>query len=140
MLVLSHEEAEPPRGSETILVVEDDKALREITVKLLQNGGYRVVEAKDAKDALGIMAVSQPEIDLLLTDVVMPGTSGVELARQAREGHPKLRSLFMSGYSGDLVGRQGVLTEASFLEKPFGKRSLLTKVYAALHGDSTKLQ
>jgi two-component system cell cycle sensor histidine kinase/response regulator CckA len=140
-LVLSHEEAEPPRGSETILVVEDDKTLREITVKLLQDGGYRVVEAKDAEDALRIMAASQPEIDLLLTDVIMPDKSGPELARQARETHPKLRSMFMSGYTGDLVGRQGVvIDEASFLEKPFTRRSLLVKVYAALHSESARQQ
>ena len=86
-----------------------------------------------------MMADYRPTIDLLLTDVIMPETSGVELARQAREGHPTIRLLFVSGYSGDLVGRHGVLTqETSFLEKPFTKRSLLTKVYAALHGDSTK--
>jgi two-component system cell cycle sensor histidine kinase/response regulator CckA len=133
-LVLSREVAEPPRGSETILVVEDDKTLREITVKLLQDGGYRVVEARDAEEALAIMAASQPEVDLLLTDVIMPDKSGAELARQAKESHPNLRSMFMSGYSGDLVGRQGVLMEeASFLEKPFTRRSLLVKVYAALH-------
>jgi two-component system cell cycle sensor histidine kinase/response regulator CckA len=140
-LVLSHEVAEPPRGSETILVVEDDKTLRKLTVKLLQDGGYRVVEAKDAEDALGIIAASQPEIDLLLTDVVMLGTSGVELVRRAKEGHPKLRSLFMSGYTGDLVGRQGVLIdEASFLEKPFTRRSLLVKVHAALHSEFARPQ
>ena len=140
-LVLSHEVAEPPRGSETILVVEDDKTLREITVKLLQDGGYRVVEAKDAEDALAIMAASQPEIDLLLTDVIMPDKSGPELARQAKGSHPKLRSMFMSGYSGDLVGRQGVMIEeASFLEKPFTRRSLLVKVYAALHSESARRQ
>ena len=140
-LVLSHEVAEPPRGSETILVVEDDKTLREITVKLLQDGGYRVVEAKDAEDALAIMAASQPEIDLLLTDVIMPDKSGPELARQAKGNHPKLRSMFMSGYSGDLVGRQGVMIEeASFLEKPFTRRSLLVKVYAALHSESARRQ
>jgi two-component system, cell cycle sensor histidine kinase and response regulator CckA len=140
-LVLSREIAEPPRGSETILVVEDDKTLREITVKLLQDGGYRVVEAKDAEDALAIIAASQPEVDLLLTDVIMPDKSGAELARQAKESHPNLRSMFMSGYTGDLVGRQGVLIEeASFLEKPFTKRSLLVKVYAALHSVSARQQ
>jgi len=133
-LVLSHEEAEPPRGSGTILVVEDDETLRELTVKLLEDGGYRVVDARDAEGALRIMAASEPEIDLLLTDVIMPGTSGPELVRLAKEGHPKLRSLFVSGYSGHLVGKQGVLLqESSFLEKPFTKRALLTKVYATLH-------
>jgi two-component system, cell cycle sensor histidine kinase and response regulator CckA len=138
-LVLSHEVAEPPRGSATILVVEDDKKLREITVKLLQDGGYRVVEAKDAEDALTILAASQPGIDLLLTDVIMPAKSGAELARQAKESHPNLRSMFMSGYTGDLVGRQGVLMEeASFLEKPFTRRSLLAKVYSVLHSQPAK--
>jgi len=100
-----------------------------------------VVEAKDAEDALAIMAASQPEIDLLLTDVIMPDKSGPELARQAKGNHPKLRSMFMSGYSGDLVGRQGVMIEeASFLEKPFTRRSLLVKVYAALHSESARRQ
>jgi PAS domain S-box-containing protein len=140
-LVLSHDVAEPPRGSETILVVEDDKTLREITAKLLQDGGYRVVEAKDVEDALTILAASQPEIDLLLTDVIMPDKSGAELARQAKISHPNLRSMFMSGYTGDLVGRQGVLMEeSSFLEKPFTRRSLLVKVYAALHSESARHQ
>jgi two-component system cell cycle sensor histidine kinase/response regulator CckA len=140
-LVLPHEVAEPSQGSETILVVEDDATLREITVKLLQDGGYRVVEAKDAEDALTILAASQPEIDLLLTDVIMPDKSGAELARQAKGFHPNLRSMFMSGYTGDLVGRQGVLMEeASFLEKPFTRRSLLAKVYAVLHAESARQQ
>ncbi len=131
-------EEEPPRGSETILVVEDDKTLRELAVKLLLDGGYRVVEASDAEHALKIVVASEPEIDLLLTDVVMLGMSGVELVKQAEAGHPKLRSLFMSGYAGGLVGRQGVqIQENSFLEKPFSRRSLLTKVHAVLHRAST---
>jgi YesN/AraC family two-component response regulator len=100
-----------------------------------------VLEAKDPEDALRILAASEPEIDLLLTDVVMPGTSGTELARQGQQGHPNLRSLFMSGYAGDLVGRQGVLMqEDSFLEKPFTRRSLLTKVYSVLHRESARQQ
>jgi two-component system, cell cycle sensor histidine kinase and response regulator CckA len=135
------EEDEPPRGSETILVVEDDNILREITAKLLQDAGYRVVDAKDAEDALKIVAASPAEIDLLLTDVIMPGSSGVDLAKLAAGGHPKLRLLFMSGYTGDLVGRQGVLLQQdSFLEKPFTKRSLLAKVYSVLHDESATRQ
>jgi PAS domain S-box-containing protein len=133
-LVLPHEEADPPLGSETILVVEDDTTLRRLAAKLLQDGGYHVLEAKDADDALGIMADRESEIDLLLTDVVLPGSNGAELAKQAKASRPQLRSLFMSGYTGDLVGRQGVPMEQShFLEKPFTKRSLLTKVYSVLH-------
>jgi PAS domain S-box-containing protein len=131
--VLSREKGEIPRGSETILVVEDDKNLREITVKLLEDGGYRVVGAKDSDDALAIVAASQPEIDLLLTDVIMPAMSGPELVKRAGEGHPNLRVLFMSGYTGDLVTRHGAaIQENSFLEKPFTKRSLLKKVGAIL--------
>jgi CheY-like chemotaxis protein len=136
-LRLPSEEAEVPRGSETIMVVEDDEALREVTVRLLQDGGYRVIQAKDAEQALAMMASSRPEVDLLLTDVIMPGASGAELAQQVKEGHPKLRSLFMSGYTNDLVSRHGMsIHEASLLEKPFTKKALLKKVYAALHGEA----
>jgi PAS domain S-box-containing protein len=140
-LVLSKDEAEPRGGSETILVVEDDKDLRKLTVRLLLDAGYRVLEAKDGESALRIMATSGAGIDLLLTDVIMPETSGPELAKQAEEGHPMTRSLFMSGYSGDMIKRHGLLIqEDSFLEKPFTRRSLLTKVYAALHRDAEKQQ
>jgi len=139
VLLLSHEPAEPPRGSETILVVEDDQTLREITVTLLKDGGYRVLEACDSEDALRSMVASQVEIDLVLTDVVMPGKSGPELVKQIRESHPKLRTLFMSGYTGDLVALRGVvMQQASFLEKPFTKRSLLAKVYSVLHDQPAK--
>jgi two-component system cell cycle sensor histidine kinase/response regulator CckA len=136
--LVSPRDAEPPRGTETILVVEDDKALRNLTVKLLQDGGYRVVEAEDAEEALRILEAGTPQIDLLLSDVVMPGKSGVELLEQARVSHPGVRSLFMSGYTGDLVALRGVMKEASFLEKPFTRNSLLMKVYSALHAGSTK--
>jgi two-component system, cell cycle sensor histidine kinase and response regulator CckA len=138
-LVLSKDEAEPRGGSETILVVEDDKILRELTVKLLLDGGYRVIEAKDGEDALRIMGTSEAGIDLLLTDVIMPDKSGPELVKQAEEGHPETHCLFMSGYSGEMAKRHGLLIqEDSFLEKPFTKRSLLKKVYSALHRESEK--
>ncbi len=138
-LLPSQEEAEPPPGSETILLVEDDANLRELTAKLLHDGGYRVVEARDAEAALGIMAASGEEIDLLLTDVILPGKSGAELVREAETSHPKLRALFISGYTGDQIGRHGVLVQKdSFLEKPFTKRSLLAKVYAVLRSESAR--
>ena len=134
-VVAAAEEAAPPQGSETVLVVEDDKNLREVAVTLLQQGGYHVMEARDAVEALRIMKES-PEIDLLLTDVIMPDKSGADLAREATASQPKLRCLYMSGYTDDLVSRQGVrIDEASFLEKPFTKKSLLTKVYTILHGN-----
>jgi len=138
-LMLSLDEAEPRGQAETILVVEDDKALRELTVKLLRDGGYRVIEAKDGEDAVRILATSEAAIDLLLTDVIMPEKSGPELVKQVEKGHPKTRFVFMSGYSNDMVKQQGLsMQEDSFLEKPFTKRSLLRKVYSALHRDTEK--
>ncbi len=138
--VPSHKEAELPRGSETILVVEDDETLRELAVRLLQDAGYQVIEATNAEIALDILQV-KPGIDLLLTDVIMPGKSGVELLGQAKALCPNLRAVFMSGYPGGLVAlRGGLMPEAAFLEKPFNQSSLLTKVYSALHSKSAKLQ
>jgi two-component system, cell cycle sensor histidine kinase and response regulator CckA len=135
----SDEGAETPGGSETILVVEDDETLRQLTVSMLQDAGYRVIQAEDAKTALGILHVSNPAIDLLLTDVIMPGESGVALLEQAKRIHPNLRSLFMSGYPGDLVARRtGLMPEAVFLKKPFTRASLLKKVYSALRCESAK--
>ena len=138
--LVSRKDAEPPRGSETILVVEDDHTLRELTVKLLQDAGYQVLEAENAEGALRTMEAFTAGIDLLLTDVVMPGKSGVELLGQARIAIPNLRSLFMSGYTGDLVALRGVMQEASFLEKPFTRNSLLTKVHSALHTEPSTQQ
>ena len=136
-LGMHREEADPPRGSETILVVEDDKILRGLAVKLLLEGGYRVLEAEDAEHALKTLSDPATEIDLLLTDIVMPGKSGVELLAQANVVRPNLRAVFMSGYANDLMAQHGVLMrEESFLEKPFTKRSLLLKVYSALHRES----
>jgi two-component system, cell cycle sensor histidine kinase and response regulator CckA len=138
-LVFPYDETEPPRGSETILVVEDDRALRELAIRLLRDGGYRVMEARNPQDALGIMEAYKLEIDLLFTDVVMPGQTGVELLAQAKLVHPNLRAVFMSGYPGDLVAlRGGLIPEAAFLEKPFTRRSLLRKVHAALQSQPAK--
>jgi DNA-binding NtrC family response regulator len=138
-LMLSNGVAEPRGGSETILVVEDDDTLRKLTVNLLLDGGYQVMESKGAEEALRIMANLEAEIDLLLTDVVMPDQSGPELVKLVEKKHPKARVMFMSGYSGDMVKRYGLsMQEDSFLEKPFTKRSLLVKVYSALHPESEK--
>jgi two-component system cell cycle sensor histidine kinase/response regulator CckA len=127
-------EAELPGGSEAILVVEDDEPLRDLTVRMLKAVGYSVIEAKNAERALEFVNDAELKIDLLLTDVIMPGKSGVELLEQATLIRPKLRSLFMSGYTGDLVALRGVLVpEAAFLAKPFTRRSLLKKVRSALH-------
>ncbi len=138
--VARHEDAAFPTGSETILIVEDEKLLREVTVTLLKAGGYQVLEAKDAEEALRIMAASPQGVDLLLTDVIMPKKSGAELMAEAKLLYPNLRAVFMSGYTGDMVARHGVMIdEATFLEKPFTKRALLSKISSVLHGKSEDL-
>ncbi len=130
-------DADPPPGSETILIVEDEKLLREVTIQLLQQGGYKVIEAQDVADALKILAASNGSIALLLTDVIMPEQSGAELFAKAKQISPKLRAVFMSGYAGEVVARHGIsVEEAFFLEKPFTKRTLLNKIYSALHSET----
>ena len=123
-------------GTETILLVEDDASVRKVTSSLLSSAGYRVVEASNAEKALEIITSSGQGIDLLLTDLIMFGQSGFDLFEQAKVIRPGLRSLFMSGYTGDLIALQGgLISERAFLPKPFTRISLLKKVYSALHND-----
>ena len=129
-----HEVEELPPGSETILVVDDDDALRKVTASLLSSAGYRIIEANSAEKAMEAITGNGPRVDLLLTDLIMVGKSGLELFEQAKILCPNLRSLFMSGYSGDLVDLQsGLISEGAFLAKPFARVPLLKKVYAVLH-------
>jgi nitrogen-specific signal transduction histidine kinase/CheY-like chemotaxis protein len=128
-----HEVQELPLGSETILVVDDDDAVRKVAASLLSNAGYRIVEANKAME---IITESGSGIDLLLTDLVMFGQSGFKLFEQAKVLCPNLRSLFMSGYAGDLPDLQsGLISERAFLAKPFARVPLLKKVYAVLHSE-----
>ena len=132
----SQDVKEPPLGSETILVVDDDDAVRKVTASLLRNGGYRIIEANSAEEAFAILTGSGPGIDLLLTDLVMFGQSGLELFEKAKLLRPRLRSLFMSGYTRDLVDLEpGLISERAFLAKPFARVPLLRKVYAVLHSE-----
>jgi PAS domain S-box-containing protein len=135
------EEIDFPGGSETVLVVEDDLSLRALAVTILQDAGYRVMEAENAQIALEILQDLLSEIDLLLTDVIMPGKSGVELLEEAKLIRPNLRALFVSGYTGDLFAlRGGVLADHAFLEKPFTRNSLLKRVRLALHNEPVELK
>ena len=123
------------RGSETVLVVEDDESLRTLVVDLLGESGYRVLEATNVQAALEI-ARDNDFIQLLLTDVIMPTMSGSELASRLVAMRPGLKVLYMSGYSGDLIASHGVLEqETSLLEKPFTKHGLLGKVRSVLDKD-----
>jgi PAS domain S-box-containing protein len=117
------------RGSESILLVEDDPSLRVLAVHMLESCGYSVLEASSGAAALEISRQQKVHIHLLLTDVVMPGMSGRVLAEQIIARSPHLVVLYMSGYTGQTVGAHGVLAEGSyFLPKPFTREALARKV------------
>jgi two-component system cell cycle sensor histidine kinase/response regulator CckA len=121
------------KGCETILVVEDETSLRELARELLETNGYQVIEAERAEKAIQLVESSQTPIDLLLTDVVMPGMGGKQLATRLRELRPDLLVLYMSGYTDDVINNRGVLPENTlFLHKPFTRATLLRRVREAL--------
>jgi CheY-like chemotaxis protein len=132
----AHATAEPERsgdelGSETIMVVEDDARVRDLVRIMLEGAGYEVRLAEDAADAE--RACARGGIDLVLTDLVMPGVGGQALAERIAAVSPSTRILFMSGYSDEAVHHHGVIhPDAAFLEKPFSARALTTKVRATL--------
>jgi nitrogen-specific signal transduction histidine kinase len=122
------------KGSETILLVEDSDSLRDVTKEFLQIAGYNVVEARDGKDSLRVARMHEERIHLLLTDVVMPGMSGRELANEIKQIHPETRILFMSGYTSNAIVHRGVLDEElSLLTKPFTRSGLTQKVREMLN-------
>jgi PAS domain S-box-containing protein len=121
------------KGHETILLVEDEPAVRELTQMVLSERGYTVIEAQTPKDAERLAGNNGAEIHLLLTDVVMPGMSGRELAKRLTERYPNLRVLYMSGYTYNVIARDGTLEEGiSFLQKPFTPQVLSERVREAL--------
>jgi PAS domain S-box-containing protein len=120
-------------GSESILVVEDEVALRQLTCVLLQDAGYTVLEASEVEDAISTAKDSRCKIDLLLTDVVMPRLEGRGLANQLLALRPDMKILFMSGYTDDVIVHREALTKGAMLvQKPFTKATLLRKVREAL--------
>jgi two-component system, cell cycle sensor histidine kinase and response regulator CckA len=121
--------SKPVAGDETILLVEDEDPVREVTALLLESLGYQVLQVSNAADALNLMENTRVKIDLLFTDVIMPGMSGRELAEALRARDPGLKVLFQSGYTDDMVVRHGVLrSEVAFLQKPFTVDSLAKKI------------
>jgi PAS domain S-box-containing protein len=125
------------RGDETILLVEDDEQVRELTNTILVNCGYTVLIAENASVVAKICEQRGKEIDLLLTDVVMPGISGREVASQVSVRWPSIKILFMSGYTENSIVHHGVLdTGTHFLAKPFTPTALANKVREVLDGDS----
>jgi DNA-binding response OmpR family regulator len=116
-------------GSETILVVEDEPGVRNLIRTILTENGYRVLVAADVLEALQISQQHDGPIDLLLTDVVLPHASGVEVAKHLRVSRPGVRVLYMSGYTENAVAHQSVLdADVELLPKPFSFEQLLSRV------------
>ncbi|NPV87776.1 MAG: PAS domain S-box protein [Anaerolineae bacterium] len=125
--------AERPGGSETVLLVEDELPLLEMAADTLSELGYVVLTANSPGDALRLVQGEDSAIDLLITDVIMPGMNGRELAEQLRALQPQMRCLFMSGYTADIIANHGMLEEGvSFIQKPFTLDGLASSVRRAL--------
>ena len=127
------EEKELPGGSETILLVEDESSVRVPIRELLKQHGYTVLDASRGSEALDIAGEQQRPIDLLLTDVVMPGMGGRDLADQLKRLRPSVKVLFMSGYAEEAIVQNGVLDPGTaFVQKPVSPRALLVKIREVL--------
>jgi PAS domain S-box-containing protein len=126
-------EAATGGGGETVLLVEDEPAVRELARTVLTEQGYTVIEAQNSEDAVRLAGRHRSEIHLLLTDVIMPGMSGRDLAKHLTALHPCLRVLYMSGYTHNVIGENGMLEEGlSFLQKPFAPQALTQRVRETL--------
>jgi CheY-like chemotaxis protein len=120
-------------GRETILLAEDDQAIRDLTKALLERHGYTVIEACDGQEAVDKFKLHQERIHLLLTDVIMPKRDGRQVYEEARNIRPGIKSLFISGYPSDIIRTKGVLEEGiNFVSKPFSPKDLVRKVREVL--------
>jgi len=128
--------AKAPGGSETVLLVEDEDAVRKLARRILENSGYVVLDAHNGRAGLMLCETYQGPIDLIVTDVVMPELSGRELAEAALKLRPGLKVLFMSGHTQDTTLREGVERGTAFLRKPFTPMGLAQKVRETLDSDA----
>jgi two-component system, cell cycle sensor histidine kinase and response regulator CckA len=119
-------------GAETVLVVEDEKPVRDLTVRMLQQLGYSVLSASSGEEAIAISHSYGSKISLLLTDVVMPQMSGRQVADALSTARPDLKVLYLSGYTGNTVIHHGVESDVNFLPKPFSREALSKKVTEVL--------
>jgi PAS domain S-box-containing protein len=124
-----------PRGSETILVVEDDDAVRNLICMILQKQGYAVLRGKNGGEGLLVCEQHAGKIDLMITDVIMPAMSGSDLAGRLKAVRPEMKVLYMSGYTDSAIVHHGVLAAGTpFLEKPFPPETVARKVREVLDG------
>jgi len=127
-----------PTGAETLLVVEDEEAVRQVICEYLRRQGYAVLSAENTQQALAVAGECKGMIDPLITDLVMPGQSGLELARKLTGLRPGMKTIYMSGHADDAIARHGVdRMEAIFLQKPFSMSTLARKVREALNEAGT---
>lgn len=121
-------------GNETILLVEDDEGVREYAAEILAQFGYNIIVASDGQNALDLMEKKNIKPDILITDVIMPGMRGPELAQQIIKKFPSIKVLYASGYTDNHIVKDGVLEpDVNFIQKPFSARDIANKVYQILH-------
>jgi PAS domain S-box-containing protein len=122
-----------PEAGGTVLVVEDDAAVRQVAARILRSNGYEVLEARRPSEARSVCDAHGAEIELLLTDVIMPDCTGPQLAQELTARYPAMRVVYMSGYPGGAAARAGALDSgAIYIEKPFSPKALIEKVRAAM--------
>ncbi len=127
------------KGGETVLIVEDDDALRTVARRALQQCGYKVLVASNGVQALEQCAQHEEGLHLVVTDMVMPGMSGIEVAENVASSYPDIKVLLMSGYTRDEAARRGIASERfAFIEKPFTPARLAARVRELLDGGRTR--
>ena len=125
--------SEREHSGETVLVVEDEAMVKALAVSILSKAGYKVIEAGEAEEAIRLAREFGNRIDLLLTDVIMPGIKGKELYEMLSGFLPELKVLYMSGYMNDIIAKQGILEPGvNFVQKPFSRDGLLDEVSKVL--------
>ena len=119
----------PPRGNETVLLVEDDEVVRRVTRMILEDLGYRVLSAEDGARAVSLSQGFEGDIHLMLSDVMMPGDNGLELSERLSRQRPTMKTLLMSAYKREALRREGIFMHGTFLlEKPFTPHALALNI------------
>lgn len=122
-----------PRGTETILLAEDEELVRDLAAQILRSAGYTVIPARDGEEAMQLFEKHGDKIDLALLDVVMPRLGGRDVQKQIHDRHPRIRFLFASGYSANAIHTNFVLNQGMhFIQKPYPRSLLLKKIREAL--------
>jgi len=125
------------RGSETVMLVEDEEMVRKLASELLEESGYVVLSASGGEEAIYFATTNKGRIDLLITDVVMPKVSGKEVAEQVRKIHPETKVLFMSGYTDEAIVHHGIVdSNIAFIQKPFSEHALAQKIREVLDSEN----